>query len=140
MDVVVTQQVAAEPSAVFASWTSAEELATWWWPQIPDTTYAVDARVGGAYEIISEAAGFGVRGQYLSVDTPTQIVKTWEWLTEGTNAVSERVTVGFAAPSGGGTLVTVTHEVDESVTESDNMAQGWQAVLMRLAERFAPPV
>lgn len=73
---VVEQQVPAEPERVFGAWTSAEALEAWWWPHIPDTTYEVDARVGGAYEIRSEAAGIGVRGEFLELDPPRAIRMT----------------------------------------------------------------
>jgi uncharacterized protein YndB with AHSA1/START domain len=44
--ITVSRVVAAVPERVFAAWTDAAELAAWWWPQLPGTTYDVDARAG----------------------------------------------------------------------------------------------
>ena len=93
---VIEQEVAAEPSAVYGAWTSAEELAHWWWPQIPDTTYHVDARADGSYEIRSEAAGIGVRGEFLELDAPRLIRLTWNWLDGGVSEAEEQVRVTLA--------------------------------------------
>jgi hypothetical protein len=59
----VEQVVGADP-ARWAAWTSADSLRAWWWPQLPDTTYDVEARVGGGYRIWSERAAIGVRGEF----------------------------------------------------------------------------
>jgi uncharacterized protein YndB with AHSA1/START domain len=133
---VVEQLVPAEPARVYAAWISADALATWWWPQLPDATYDVDARVGGAYEISSKSAGFGVRGEFLRLDEPHEIGMTWEWLTDGEDSVLEQVWVRFT-PVGGGTLVSVTHQLHETVESDEGQRQGWEYVLARLAETHA---
>jgi uncharacterized protein YndB with AHSA1/START domain len=133
---VVEQFVAADPARVYAAWTSADRLAEWWWPQLPDTTYDVDPRVGGTYRIESKEAGFGVRGEFLRLDEPHEIGMTWEWLTEGESEVSERVWVRFEAVEGG-TMVRVTHELDEIVDTDEPQRQGWDSVLGRLAQHAA---
>jgi hypothetical protein len=61
---------------------------------------------------------------------------TWEWLTDGESEVSERVWVSFEAVQGG-TLVRVTHELDESVDTDEPQRQGWDSVLGRLARHAA---
>ena len=63
--IVVEQRVGASAHRVFEAWLTPEALATWWWPHIPDTTYAMEARPGGSYAIRSEAAGIGVEGERL---------------------------------------------------------------------------
>jgi uncharacterized protein YndB with AHSA1/START domain len=68
---VVEQHVPAPPERVYAAWMSAENLAQWWWPHIPDTVYEIDARVGGKYEIRSDAVGIGAQGEYLELNPPT---------------------------------------------------------------------
>ena len=65
---VVERQVPGAPEEVYAAWTSADKVARWWWPHIPDTRYEIDARAGGGYHIESEAAGIGVEGEFLSLD------------------------------------------------------------------------
>jgi uncharacterized protein YndB with AHSA1/START domain len=130
---VVEQHVAADAAAVYAAWTSADGLATWWWPHLADTVYEVDARVGGAYRIWSEAAGIGVRGEFLRLDEPREIGMTWEWLNDQGTPVPEQVWVRLSAVDGG-TLVKVTHELHESVDSDVDQRQGWESVLGRLAE------
>ena len=127
--IVVTQHVPANPSTVHAAFTSADALARWWWPHIPDTTYAVDSRTGGSYQIRSAAAGIGVRGEFVAVEPPTSIRMTWIWLDDDRPAATEDVAVDFD-PASGGTLVRVTHDC---ATNGDDLRQGWIDVLARLA-------
>lgn len=128
---IVEQHVASDPASVYAAWTSADRLAAWWWPQLSDTTYAVDATVGGHYRIESKGAGIGVRGEYLRLNPPHEIAMTWEWLTDGEADPPEQVSVRFEAVDGG-TLVRVTHEpaTPEATT---TYREGWESVLDRLA-------
>ena len=129
---VVEQHVPADPKAVHAAFTSADALAQWWWPHLPDTTYAVDGQTGGAYEIRSAGAGIGVRGNFVVLDPPTSIHMTWIWLDEDRAAAPEDVAIDFE-PAAGGTLVRVTHEC---VANVDDLRQGWIDVLARLARAF----
>ena len=123
--------------ARYAAWTSADRLAAWWWPQLADATYDVDARVGGSYRIESKDAGFGVRGEFLRLDEPHEIGMTWEWMTEGESAVVEQVWIRFEAMDGG-TLVRVTHQLGEVVDTDEPQRQGWESVLGRLARQHSP--
>jgi len=129
---VLEQAVSAPPDRVYAAWASATGLARWWWPHIPDTTYEVDARAGGTYEIRSEAAGIGVRGEYREVDEPRLIRMTWTWLDDGVSEPEEQVRVAFV-PAGSGTLVTVIHELSAQSGDGADLRQGWHDVLTRLA-------
>ncbi len=132
-ELVLTQAVAADPAATFAAFTSADGLARWWWPHLPDTTYAVDARDGGSYDIRSEAAGIGVRGEFLELDEPRLIRMTWTWMDDGVGDAEEAVTLALA-PNADGTLVTVTHALSPESGDGADLRQGWQDVLARLAE------
>ncbi len=129
---VVEQPVAAEPAQVYAAWASADGLSRWWWPHIPDTTYEVDVRIGGRYEIRSEAAGIGVRGEFLELDPPKLIRLTWNWMDAGVSKYEEHVQVDFTATPDG-THVTLTHQLADSSGDGDDLRQGWQDVLARLA-------
>ena len=126
---VAEQLVPADPTQVHAAFTSADALARWWWPHLPDTTYAVDGQTGGAYEIRSAAAGIGVRGHFVALDPPTSIRMTWIWLDDDRQVEPEDVAIDFE-PVAGGTLVRVTHEC---VANADDLRQGWVDVLARLA-------
>lgn len=128
--VVLTQHVPAPPARVYRAWTDPDELRAWWWPQWPDTTYAVDLRVGGSYRIRSETVGVGVHGVFTALDEPDRIVLTWVW--EDGDAVSQEDTVTVELTGqGAGTLVTVTHVVS-SPDDAAGYVQGWTDVLARL--------
>jgi uncharacterized protein YndB with AHSA1/START domain len=131
--VVLTQRVPAPPATVYAHWVDAELLATWWWPQWPDTTYEVDARVGGAYRIRSDGAGLGAHGIFTELDEPHRIAMNWVWETGDETSPEDTVSVGFAEHDGG-TLVTVTHAVVAAGEDTSGLRQGWTDVLARLAE------
>ncbi|MBA3796356.1 MAG: SRPBCC domain-containing protein [Chloroflexi bacterium] len=133
---IVEQHVAAEPARVYAGWTSAEGLAPWWWPHIPDTTFEVEARVAGRYEIRSEAAGIGVRGEFLELDEPSSIRMTWCWLNDGVSEVEDQVHLTFI-PQDGGTQVTLRHDLPAIAGEGEAIRQGWRDVLARLAQTCA---
>lgn len=132
MELTIEQDVPFEPGTAYELWLSAESLALWWWPHITDTRYRVDARVGGSYEIVSDAAGIGVRGELLSLEAGKEIGMTWNWMNDGVSEVAEEVWVRFA-PIAGGTLVSVTHELDDAAGGGEDIKQGWQDVLARLA-------
>jgi hypothetical protein len=53
-------------------------------------------------------------------------------MNEGVSEVAEWVWVRFA-PIAGGTPVSVTHEFDDAAGDGDDIKQGWQDVLARLA-------
>jgi uncharacterized protein YndB with AHSA1/START domain len=130
--VVVEQGVAATVDRVMDAWLDPEALATWWWPHIPDTTYAFDARPGGAYAIRSDAAGIGVEGEVVAIDRPRQLRLTWRWLTDGVAEAEEPVTIRFE-PADGGTRVVVEHVLDDLAGDGDGIREGWESVLARLS-------
>jgi uncharacterized protein YndB with AHSA1/START domain len=130
---VVEQHVPAEINRVWAAWTTAEGMAAWWWPQLSDTTYTIDVRAGGAYRIESAGAGIGVRGTYLSVEEPNELLISWIWLADDEPQAEERVRIQFTATHDNGTLVTITHQVVDGPSSVENYRQGWENVLARLA-------
>jgi uncharacterized protein YndB with AHSA1/START domain len=128
---VLERHVPARSASVYAAWTEVDLLARWWWPMLPDTEYVVDARVGGLYRMASNTAGFGVHGQFTTVDPARRLVMTWCWEDGADRGPIEIVTVDFvtndvADPPG--TTVTVTHPC----SDIDNLEQGWTHVLDRL--------
>lgn len=131
--VVVEKQLATPPEHAFQAFLSPERLAEWWWSHIPDTRYEVDGRVGGTYQFRSDSAGIGARGEYLELEEPHLIVITWNWMNNGRSEVEESVRIDLTANEGG-TLIKVTHLVDDVVEEGfDSMRDGWTDVLDRLA-------
>jgi uncharacterized protein YndB with AHSA1/START domain len=129
-DITMTQEVAAPPDRVFEAWVDPERLASWWWPHLPDTTYDLDARVGGGYVIRSRSAGIGVHGIFEVLDPPDRLELTWVWEDDGLDGPEERVAVEFSGTDHG-TLVTVRHTT--AAAGAAGFRQGWTDVLERLA-------
>lgn len=135
-EITVSQEVPAPIEDVFAAWTDAERLATWWWPMWPDTSYDVDARAGGAYAIRSATGGVGVHGVFVTIDPPRRLELTWVWEDDGVDGPEERVLVELA-PQGAGTLVSVRHTTEAAGAE--DFRQGWTHCLARLGGQAAAP-
>ena len=130
--VTLSRSVPASPGRVFELWTNASRLARWWWPQLPGTTYVVDARVGGSYAIASPVIGATVRGDYSEVEPPRRLVFTWNWEDDDGPAVGEDTVAVDFEPEHGATLVTVAH-TSQAHAPDDGTEQGWNDVLERLA-------
>lgn len=129
----VDRLVGAAPAAVWDAWTTEAGLARWWWAGWDDTTYSVDARVGGGYRITAPAAGIEVRGDYLALEPPHRIEMTWIWSDEDGDGPVERVVVELVG-EGDATRVRVLHTGPWTTPEpAANYAQGWDHVLDRLA-------
>jgi uncharacterized protein YndB with AHSA1/START domain len=134
----IEQVVAAPPQRVWAAWTTSAGLAAWWWPHLPDTAYAVDARRGGQYRISSAQAGIGVRGRFERVDEPRELVFSWVWLTGSEEEPEDRVTVGLSDLGTDTTRVVVTHQM-RSGGSGEDYRQGWSDVLARLGDLVGAP-
>ncbi len=126
------RRVGADAEAVWRAWTTREGLASWWWPQLPDTTYEIDAQVGGTYRFESKDAGIGVFGEFTVVDEPRLLELTWIWIGGDAQDEPDRVRVEMR-PDEAGTTVVVTHRVNHHSDPGDGLRQGWGDVLDRLA-------
>ena len=135
--IVIEAHLDASPERGFAALTSTDELAHWWWPHLPDTTYAFDPHPGGRYEIRSAAAGIGIEGEVVRLAPPRSLLLTWRWLHDGIAGPEEQVRITFR-PDDDGTHVTVDHLLDDASGSGDGIREGWEAVLSRLQELFAP--
>ncbi|MGI8949345.1 MAG: SRPBCC family protein [Ornithinimicrobium sp.] len=132
----------APPGALYAAWLDPTQLAGWWWPQWPDTTYEVDAQVGGRFRFRSGTAGFGAHGTYLDLDDPAALVMMWIWETGERDSPEDLVTVTFTDVSGPGTEGLVTYLVLEHqmATPTENFRQverSWSALIGRLTRWVA---
>ncbi len=135
--IVVERPITAIPARLYAAFLDADELARWWWPHLPDATYRVDPRIGGSYEIRSEAVGIGVMGEYQELEPDRRILMTWHWLDEGVPQAPEVVAVEFVPQDDGRTVVVVTHELAEPARDGDDIRRGWEDVLDRLTKLVA---
>ena len=133
--ITLTRTVPAAPEEVFARWTSADRLASWWWPQLAGTTYDVDARAGGHYRIVSPVIGATVSGGYQEVDPPRRLAFTWVW-QDGDQPASDEdsVVVTFDAADEG-TLLTIEHTSSDHGPDGQT-EQGWTDVTDRLVRLF----
>jgi uncharacterized protein YndB with AHSA1/START domain len=129
--ITISRTVAASPDRVFAAWTDVAELARWWWPQLADTTYDVDAQPGGRFRIHSAAIGVTVTGVYSVVDRPRRLVFSWNWRDEEPGAVVEDTVVVTFEPEDAATVVTVAHTSTAHVPEG-GAERGWNDVMDRL--------
>lgn len=130
--ITISRTVAAPPERAYAAWIEPEQLATWWWPHLPDTTYEVDARPGGSYRIDSPTAGIRVEGTFTEVEPARRLVYTWLWSSGRDGDVPEDVVEVTFEPNGTGTVVTVRHTSVEDITQG-GAEQGWNDVMNRLA-------
>lgn len=128
---LITQEVPAPVEAVWAAWTEPDRLATWWWPMYADTTYDVDARVGGEYRIATASIGIGVHGRFTAVEPPHRLELTWTWEDGEDHGPEETVVVELSARDGG-TLVTLQHATEAA--GAADFRQGWTDCLARLGE------
>jgi uncharacterized protein YndB with AHSA1/START domain len=131
-DVRITRDVPGGTAAVFRAFTEADLLRTWWWPHLPDATYAVDPVAGGEIAIASAAAGIGFHGTFTEVTAPTRLAFTWIWVDD---LETDRVKVVLSALTPDTTRAVVTHTC--SADAAAGLEQGWGDVLDRLAAR--PP-
>ena len=135
--VTLTRTVAVPPAEAWRVWTDPAELARWWWPMLGDTTYDWAPASGAAYAITSEAAGFGVEGEFTEVAEPHRLSFGWRWVSaDEPEPPQDTVEVTFE-PDGTGTLVTVRHTSTQSRDQMDGLVEGWEAVLDRLVAAVA---
>ncbi len=129
--VTVRQLVPVPPERAYDAWLDPELLARWWWPELPDTTFMVQAAVGGRFRVRSEAAGIGAHGMFLELVTGERIVMTWVWETGPAESPEDLVTVRFVSHAGG-TEVVLDHAMAVPSEDTSRMEQGWAEVLAEL--------
>lgn len=141
--ITLHRHVPVDPERAFAAWVDPEELALWWWPQWPDTHYAINARLGGEYRIYSAGLGMGITGTFTKFEHARSLAMTWIWIGADGPAqvdgvpVVDTVEVTFV-PSAEGTDVTVAHRSTQDLSEG-GAQQGWDDVLDRLPGHLAAP-
>ncbi len=131
--------IEAPVSEVYAAWTDAEMLASWFLGNDAESCeiHEADARVGGRYDFeMRKPSGetHRVRGVYREVRPNEKLVFTWAWIS--TPERESLVMVEFKS-QGDQTLLTLTHTRFADQAARDMHAQGWGGCLDRLAKRFA---
>jgi len=142
MSLTLTQQVKASPQRVFDAWLDPQLICKWLGPKVwveSCETVVLEPRVGGKYQLRTRTraipgregcSGGGVSGVYRQIDRHTRLSFTWIRAGE---EIETLVTVQFE-PSGGGTLVTLTHQGFTSEQAREQHAQGWSGSLVQLAD------
>jgi uncharacterized protein YndB with AHSA1/START domain len=130
--ITVKRRIAAPAQQIFDAWLNPTSLAEWMRPCTSSTrsTVKVDAREGGAFEIVMHIASGPVRhtGIYQTIDAPRRLVFTWNSPHAGQH--DSLVTVEFR-PDGEATEVVITHERLPEETRSGHTA-GWTDILESL--------
>lgn len=136
--VVVKRAIAASPQELFDAWLDAESLGEWMGPCAGETRsdVKVDARVGGAFEIIMHVPGRAVphTGVYVEITRPRRLAFTWN--SPHTGKDETLVTVDFN-PVGKNTEVVVTHE-RLPLDQLEGHTGGWTKILDNLEHRLQP--
>jgi uncharacterized protein YndB with AHSA1/START domain len=137
--VTVKRTIPAPAQRIFDAWLDPAALAEWMRPCSASTQRSdvkVDAREGGAFEIVMHVASGPVRhtGVYKTIEAPRRLVFTWNSPHAGEN--DSLVTVDFR-PEGNATEVVITHERLPKEAMSGHTG-GWNAILDSLVMRLMP--
>ena len=135
--VTVKRRIGAPAQQVFDAWLNPSSLAEWMRPCSSGTarsTVKVDAREGGAFEIVMHVPSGPVRhtGIYQTIDAPRRLTFTWNSPHAGQH--DSLVTVDFR-PDGQATEVSITHERLPEAARSGHSA-GWTEILESLAREI----
>jgi uncharacterized protein YndB with AHSA1/START domain len=135
--VTVKRRIAAPAQRLFDAWLDPASLAEWMRPCSSGTKRSdvkVDARVGGAFEIVMHVPSGPVRhtGIYQTIEAPRRLVFTWNSIHAGQD--DSLVTVDFR-PDGKATEIVITHErLPEQALKGHT--GGWTEILESLAKTF----
>jgi uncharacterized protein YndB with AHSA1/START domain len=131
----VRRRILASPERLFNSWTTPEQLLSWWGPKDVSCTLAeMDLRVGGRYRLgnkLPDGSTLFIVGEFLTVEAPTKLVYTWS--IEGREADAEQVSVLFNE-DGDGTWVIIIHERIADQPTRDSHEAGWLGCLDGLVD------
>ena len=133
----ISMLVQQPPERVFAAWSSARALASWFAPmatQAPEVN--MDFQVDGAYRIVMPLPDGSVHttsGKFLEIVPNERIVMTWQ--CDAFADPETIVTVDFAKVSGG-TQLRLTHDTFESPDTCTAHRGGWDACLSELARQL----
>jgi uncharacterized protein YndB with AHSA1/START domain len=135
--VTVKRRIAAPAQQIFDAWLNPASMAEWMRPCSSGSTRStvkVDAREGGAFEIVMHVPSGPVRhtGIYKTIDAPRCLAFTWNSPHAGDH--DSLVTVEFH-PDGDATEVVLTHERLPEAVQSGHTA-GWTEILEGLAKEF----
>lgn len=132
--IVVKRTIAATVDELFDAWLDADSLAQWMHPGTSaPSTASVDARVGGAFEVVMHYPNNPLRhhGVYRHIERNHKLVFTW--CSDATHHTETLVTVEFHVASAG-TEIVLTHERMPDRAAADAHTQGWTLAFDLLEE------
>lgn len=135
--ITVKRRIAASARELFDAWLDPEALAEWMRPCSVSTgksTVKVDAREGGAFEIVMHVTAGAIvhTGVYQTIDAPRRLVFTWNSQFAGNH--DSLVTVDFR-PVGDATEIVITHERLPEDQQAGHVG-GWTECLEGLERVF----
>jgi uncharacterized protein YndB with AHSA1/START domain len=114
---------------------------SWWGPQgVQCGGVIADLRVGGSYEITNILPSDEVvviRGAFIRIDPPNELVYSWFIRPEPTTTHVEQVSVQFARLGAAQTEVVVVHARIGSQVAFASHTPGWNGCLEGLVTHFA---
>jgi uncharacterized protein YndB with AHSA1/START domain len=123
--IVVKRTIPATVDELFEAWLDPESLAQWLHPGTTSrSSVSVDARVGGAFEVVMHYANGPRRhyGEYRAIERNKKLVFTW--YSDATHHTETLVTVEFHAASAS-TEIVLTHERMPDHEAGLKHIQGW---------------
>ena len=133
---VVKRTIPATVDELFDAWIDPDSLAEWMHPGTSRRAdVKVDARVGGAYEVIMNYDAGQKRhyGEYRVIERNRKLVFTW--FSDATHHMETLVTVEFNIVNAG-TEIVLTHERLPDQEASQAHGRGWTMGLEQLAALF----
>jgi uncharacterized protein YndB with AHSA1/START domain len=133
-ELTINKRCKAAPSRIFAAWSSADMVKTWFAPGAMHVAEAqVDFRVGGTYRIVMERPDGQqhiVGGTYRAIEPDEHLAFTWSWEGSGvTTEVDVRLT-----PAGEQTELQLVHREIPTEESRASHSQGWEGCLAKLIE------
>lgn len=129
-ELTVTKKIPAAAKTVFEAWLDPKALARFMkpGPNMSDAKVEVDAREGGAFEIVMVAgeAELPHRGEYTTIKKYERLAFSW---LSGHAPEGSVVTIDFVELSPGETELTLHHVGLPSEESRDNHTGGWTQIV-----------
>jgi uncharacterized protein YndB with AHSA1/START domain len=138
--IVVKRTIAATVDELFDAWLDPDSLAQWMHPgTTARSTASVDARVGGAFEVLMHYPDQPLRhhGVYRQIERNRKL--SFTWISDATHHTETLVTVEFNI-AGAGTEIVLTHERLPGQEACAQHTQGWTLAFDLLADLATKPL
>ena len=136
MTLIIKRTFPCSREKVFAAWTQADALKSWWGTEGHTAPNAeMDLRVGGKYRVemrTGEGESFYLNGAFVEIRPPERLVFTFRWERGEWDYPETLVSIDFTE-QGDETAVVLTHEgfPDENMRDEHN--GGWGECLGNLS-------